>query len=95
MDFKVAGTREGITALQMDIKVTNISAGIMREALEQAREARSVHSRSHERGDQRAADESLQARAAHPLDNDSGRQDPRTDRAGRQGHPQHRRGYRA
>jgi polyribonucleotide nucleotidyltransferase len=40
MDFKVAGTREGITALQMDIKVTNISAGIMREALEQAREAR-------------------------------------------------------
>ncbi|HYI94103.1 MAG TPA: polyribonucleotide nucleotidyltransferase [Bryobacteraceae bacterium] len=40
MDFKVAGTAEGITALQMDIKVTNISAGIMREALEQARKAR-------------------------------------------------------
>ena len=33
MDFKVAGTRDGITALQMDIKVPNISAGIMREAL--------------------------------------------------------------
>ncbi len=40
MDFKVAGTREGITALQMDIKVTNVSAGLMRQALEQARQAR-------------------------------------------------------
>ncbi len=40
MDFKVAGTADGITALQMDIKVTNISAGIMREALQQARKAR-------------------------------------------------------
>jgi polyribonucleotide nucleotidyltransferase len=40
MDFKVAGTREGITALQMDIKVPNISTGIMREALEQARQGR-------------------------------------------------------
>jgi len=40
MDFKVAGTREGITALQMDIKVPNVTASIMREALEQARVAR-------------------------------------------------------
>jgi polyribonucleotide nucleotidyltransferase len=40
MDFKVAGTREGITALQMDIKVPNVSANIMREALEQARRGR-------------------------------------------------------
>ena len=40
MDFKVAGTRQGITGLQMDIKVPNISAAIMREALEQARRAR-------------------------------------------------------
>ncbi len=40
MDFKVAGTRAGITALQMDIKVTNITASIMQEALEQARRAR-------------------------------------------------------
>jgi polyribonucleotide nucleotidyltransferase len=40
MDFKVAGTREGITALQMDLKVTNISTKVMREALAQAREAR-------------------------------------------------------
>ena len=40
MDFKVAGTREGITALQMDIKVTGVSIGMMREALAQARKAR-------------------------------------------------------
>jgi polyribonucleotide nucleotidyltransferase len=40
MDFKVAGTREGITALQMDIKVTSISIGMMREALGQAKKAR-------------------------------------------------------
>jgi len=40
MDFKVAGTRDGITALQMDIKVPNISAAIMREALDQARRGR-------------------------------------------------------
>ncbi len=42
MDFKVAGTSKGITALQMDIKVTGITAAIMREALEQARAGR-VH----------------------------------------------------
>ena len=40
MDFKVAGTKEGITALQMDIKVGGITAQIMREALEQARRGR-------------------------------------------------------
>ncbi|MBS1872706.1 MAG: polyribonucleotide nucleotidyltransferase [Acidobacteria bacterium] len=40
MDFKVAGTREGITALQMDIKVPNVTSAIMSQALEQARRAR-------------------------------------------------------
>ena len=40
MDFKVAGTRAGITALQMDIKVGGISIPMMREALEQAKKAR-------------------------------------------------------
>ena len=40
MDFKVAGSREGITALQMDIKVKGISYQIMEEALMQARDAR-------------------------------------------------------
>jgi polyribonucleotide nucleotidyltransferase len=40
MDFKVAGTRQGITALQMDIKVGGVSIAMMREALGQARKAR-------------------------------------------------------
>jgi len=40
MDFKVAGTSEGITALQMDIKITGISKEIMQEALAQAKVAR-------------------------------------------------------
>ena len=40
MDFKVAGTRDGITALQMDIKVPNVTTKIMAEALEQARKGR-------------------------------------------------------
>jgi polyribonucleotide nucleotidyltransferase len=41
MDFKIAGTRKGITAIQMDIKVKGISSQLMKEALAQAREARS------------------------------------------------------
>jgi polyribonucleotide nucleotidyltransferase len=40
MDFKVAGTRQGITALQMDIKVSGVSISMMREALAQAKKAR-------------------------------------------------------
>jgi polyribonucleotide nucleotidyltransferase len=40
MDFKVAGTRAGLTALQMDIKITGVTQEIMRNALEQARRAR-------------------------------------------------------
>jgi polyribonucleotide nucleotidyltransferase len=40
MDFKVAGTREGITALQMDIKISGLSRPVMERALEQARVAR-------------------------------------------------------
>ena len=40
MDFKVAGTRQGITALQMDIKVSGISREIMAQALQQAKDGR-------------------------------------------------------
>ena len=40
MDFKVAGTREGITALQMDIKIGGLTMGIMTEALDQAHRGR-------------------------------------------------------
>lgn len=40
MDFKVAGTEQGITALQMDIKITSLTEAIMQSALEQARDGR-------------------------------------------------------
>ncbi len=40
MDFKVAGTRDGITALQMDIKITGVTSEIMSNALSQAKQAR-------------------------------------------------------
>jgi len=40
MDFKVAGTRDGITALQMDIKISGVTFEILRDALSQARDAR-------------------------------------------------------
>ena len=40
MDFKVTGSREGITALQMDIKIKGITSEIMRNALQQAKEGR-------------------------------------------------------
>ncbi len=40
MDFKVAGSREGITSLQMDIKITNVTSEIMEKAMEQAKRGR-------------------------------------------------------
>ncbi len=40
MDFKIAGTREGITAIQLDVKITGISEEILREALERGKKAR-------------------------------------------------------
>ena len=40
MDFKVAGTREGITALQMDIKIEGVTKEVLKEALEKAKKAR-------------------------------------------------------
>jgi polyribonucleotide nucleotidyltransferase len=42
MDFKVAGTEKGVTALQMDIKIAGVSIDIMRAALQQARDARLI-----------------------------------------------------
>jgi len=42
MDFKVAGTENGITALQMDIKITGVTREIMQSALEQAKQARTT-----------------------------------------------------
>ena len=50
MDFKVTGTSEGITALQMDIKIGGINAMILQEALEQAKKGR-LHILGNDGGD--------------------------------------------
>ena len=55
MDFKVAGTKDGITALQMDIKITGVTFDILRDALEPGQRRPPVHPRQDGRGDRRAA----------------------------------------
>ena len=65
MDFKVAGTKDGITALQMDIKVPNVTPAIMKEALEQARQRPVVHPGQDERGSRYAAHHAVALRSAH------------------------------
>jgi polyribonucleotide nucleotidyltransferase len=89
MDFKVAGTKDGITALQMDIKVAGITPQIMREALAQAQRGRMhILGKMEEvisSGREKISDYALLYRA------DSGRQDSRPDWAGRQDDSQHRR----
>ncbi len=55
MDFKVAGTDSGITALQMDIKIQGITREIMKVALDSALRGTSAHPRRDEQGDRRAA----------------------------------------
>ena len=82
MDFKVAGTSNGITALQMDIKVSGITADIMRQAMEQARAGR-LHILDRMRAT--VAGPALQyfvLRAPDRDDPNPGRQDPRRDRTG-------------
>ena len=51
MDFKVAGTERGITALQMDIKISGVTFEILRDALTQAQRGAHVHPRQDGRGD--------------------------------------------
>ena len=92
MDFKVAGTRDGITALQMDIKVRALPSQIMREALAQAQRGR-MHILGQDGGSDLPAHArrfpTYAPRILHPADSD--RQDPRSDRAGRQDDSQHHR----
>ena len=87
MDFKVAGTRTGITALQMDIKVSGITMDIMRKALEQARKGRMEILDIDGRGPRGPAREHLRVRAAHRDDPHPDREDPRRHRTGRQDDP--------
>ncbi len=91
MDFKVAGTKDGITALQMDIKVGGITAQIMREAHGAGPARAPLHSRQDERGHLRSARKGFVLRAAYLHPADSGGQDSRRDRARRQDDSQHHR----
>ncbi len=87
MDFKVAGTRQGITALQMDIKVSGVSVSMMREALAQAKKARleilDIMDQTISTG---RAEISTYAPHLYMLQH-SNRQDSRFDRAGREEDP--------
>jgi polyribonucleotide nucleotidyltransferase len=63
MDFKVAGTADFVTALQLDTKIDGIPADVLAAALEQAKEARLADPRGHGRRDRRAARRGVAERA--------------------------------
>ena len=91
MDFKVAGTEAGVTALQMDIKITSITPEIMRIALAQARDGR-LHilgemAKAITGAPRRCRDD----RAAHHHHQRAEGEDPRGDRHRRQSDPRDRR----
>ncbi len=92
MDFKVAGTKDGITALQMDIKITSITREIMQVALDQARSGR-LHilgEMNKVSGEAPRHDVRVGADDHHAEDRSG--EDPRRDRQGRRGDPpDHRR----
>ena len=94
MDFKVAGTREGVTAIQLDMKVKGIDFDVVRAALSQAREARlsilDVMAEAHSG----AARRGQPLRPAHNAHQHPGGQDRGGDRPWRQGHQGHHRGDR-
>ena len=94
MDFKVAGTAEGITALQMDIKITGVTFEILTRRARAGPQGPPVHPRQDGRGDRRPAREALAVRAADRVDQDRPREDRRRDRQGRRDDPRPLRGVR-
>ena len=94
MDFKVAGSAEGITALQMDIKVSGITHDIMKKALEQARQGRlHILDKMKQAIETNRADVSAYAPRIVTI-RIPGRQDSRRHRTGRQDDPEHHRAHR-
>ena len=91
MDFKVAGTEQGVTALQMDIKITSITPEIMQIALEQAHDGRMHILGEMAKALTGARDDVGGNRAAHHHHQRAEGQDPRSDRHRRQGDPRDRR----
>ena len=94
MDFKVAGTERGITALQMDIKITGVTFDILRDALAQAKEARTFILGKMVDDDPGAARAAQPVRAADPDDPDRPFADRPADRQGRRNDPRSRGGVR-
>ncbi len=91
MDFKVAGTKDGITALQMDIKIAGITREILEEALEQARSGR-LHILNHMLETlERTASAVVEVCTENCDDDDQSGQDPRCDWTGREDDQQHHR----
>ena len=91
MDFKVCGTKNGITAIQMDIKITGLTTEIMSRALEQARQGRLHILGEMLKALRRAAQGDQPVRAAHHHHPDPSRVHQERHRAGRQGHQGHHR----
>ena len=90
MDFKVAGTERGITALQMDIKITGVTFEILRDALTQAKEARTFILGKMADVIEHSARAAQPVRAAHPDDPDRPVADRPADRQGRRNDPRPR-----
>ena len=95
MDFKVAGTADGITALQMDIKITGVTFDILTDALEQAKKGRLFILGKMAGGDRRPAGEALPARPGDRVDQDRPGEDRRRDRQRRRNDPRALRGVRS
>ena len=89
MDFKVAGTEQGITSIQMDIKIEGLDLKIMREALAQAKEGRLHILGEMEKALAEPRARAVAVRAAHRHDADQPRQDRRPDRPQGQDDPRH------
>ena len=94
MDFKVAGTERGITALQMDIKITGVTFDILRDALAQAKEARTFILGKMADVIESPREQLSPVRAAHPDDPDRPVADRPADRQGRRNDPRPLRGVR-
>ena len=91
MDFKVAGTEDGVTSLQMDIKIAGITEEIMKVALSQAKGGRLHILGEMAKALTTRARRARRIRPAHRDHQDPDRQDPRSDRHRRQGDPRDRR----
>ncbi len=94
MDFKVAGTEQGITALQMDIKISGVTFEILQRCADPGAQGAHVHPRQDGRGDRGPARAALRARSAHPDDPDRPVADRHADRQGRRNDSRPLRGVR-